>query len=140
EVSRSVNWRTFSLHAIPSSARSCRHPSQKLIVVEQSPSGGDPPAIPSEVLIRRRTAFGTVIKSGWTSQWLDCAELQLASRLPNRWRGSGRRDSNPRRPAWESPFRLKTQDQAVHSDQLSINEISNFPHSSFKPPLNGVEK
>jgi hypothetical protein len=28
---------------------------------------------------------------------------------------------------------------AVHGGQLSINQISNFPNSIFKPPLNGVE-
>ena len=55
-----------------------------------------------------------------------------------RW--SGRRGSNPRRPAWEYPFRLKIQHQAAHSDQLSTNGISNFGNSLCEPPLNGVEK
>ena len=58
------------------------------------------------------------------------AEVYSAKRKPGSYR---------RRPAWESSFRLKIQYQAVHGDQLSINEISNFRNSRLNPPLNGVE-
>jgi hypothetical protein len=62
--------------------------------------------------------------------------MKRRSNLLKRW--SGRRGSNPRRPAWESPFRLKINNQAAHGDQLRHNEISNFRNSSINPSLNGV--
>jgi hypothetical protein len=50
-----------------------------------------------------------------------------------RW--SGRRDSNPRRPAWENERRLKIQDNGVYGGEYRCMEISNFPNFAFQSPL-----
>ena len=45
-------------------------------------------------------------------------------KLPISW--SGRRDSNRRRPAWESPFRLKIKKYRADGDACRSKEISNY--------------
>ena len=53
--------------------------------------------------------------------------------IEKKW--SGRRDSNPRRPAWENNSRLKIQDNGVYGGSSRFNEISNFRNSEEKSPL-----
>jgi len=65
-----------------------------------------------------------------------CSVKEHTCNLLKIW--SGRPGSNRRRPAWESPFRLKINNQAAHGDQLRYNEISNFRNSRIRQTLNGV--
>ena len=48
---------------------------------------------------------------------------QESCKLQKRW--SGRRGSNPRRPAWESPRQLIIKDNGAHGDAYRSKEISN---------------
>jgi hypothetical protein len=53
--------------------------------------------------------------------------------IEKKW--SGRRDSNPRRPAWENDHRLKIQDNGVYGGSSRCIEVSNFRNSAIEPPL-----
>ena len=51
-------------------------------------------------------------------------EVMSLGNLLNTW--SGRRDSNPRRPAWEIRRRLKNKENGVYGGSSRCKEISNF--------------
>jgi hypothetical protein len=63
--------------------------------------------------------------------------LVTCPKLLKKW--SGRRGSNPRRPAWESPRRLIIQDKASIAANADPWSFSNLQPLLFAHLLNGVE-